>query len=33
MNDTIKRVINEILDSEEKKLKEEFRKNSSFINQ
>jgi ribosomal protein S17E len=33
MHDTIKRVINEILDSEEKKLKEEFRKNSSFVNQ
>lgn len=33
MTDTIKRVINEILDSEEKNLKAEFRKNSSCINQ
>ena len=33
MTDTIKRVINEILDSEEKKLKDEFRKNSGYVNQ
>ena len=31
MNDTIKRVINEVLDVQEKLLKEEFRNNSTGI--